>query len=572
MPFRLRRLVFNSGDEVDVADADVVVLVGPNNSGKSRVLRETLMALSLQRQESLLPDHAYVLRDVDVSVQLSADELRVWLEENRQTRIDEHQMRVVRTLNGPDHRMDHLLSSWQHARFGLLAEHLVRGLFCESRLNHLRSPARPNPGDPVDDPMQLVATSPQLLEKLRAAFYAAFKEQLILDAWGPYVLLRVTRDYCQSDFATQSDHGLAPREVVDRLVGLPTIEWQSDGVRSFAGVMLRLLTERFPLTLLDEPEAFLHPPQARLLGRYLSSFSDDGQLVVATHSLDVLLGLIEGGHGRVVIVRLSRERGVTSARVLPPERLKEIWSDPLLRFSRALDGLFHEAVVVCEGDTDSSFYSAVATKNPATDGDLTRPDVMFTFAGSKHRLPLVTGALVALGVPVAAVADFDVLNDERVLSNVVRGLGATYTKTMERWRRVLDSGLRGSDAAITLTGLREGIAALLGDERGPGVNASTVRRVKELLEPHKGWRGAKKSGMAVVPHGDATVAAEELLTEMRNVGLFVVRSGAVESFVRAVPSTGSRWVVEVVEGGHLERATDAATFVADVLAHLTRTD
>ena len=45
---------------------------------------------------------------------------------------------------------------------------------------------------------------------------------------------------------------------------------QGDGMRSFASVVLHLLATVTPsILMLDEPEAFLHPPQARLLGTSL---------------------------------------------------------------------------------------------------------------------------------------------------------------------------------------------------------------------------------------------------------------------------------------------------------------
>ncbi len=45
------------------------------------------------------------------------------------------------------------------------------------------------------------------------------------------------------------------------------LESQGDGMRSFATVLLYVLVaDTHSIQFLDEPEAFLHPPQARLLG------------------------------------------------------------------------------------------------------------------------------------------------------------------------------------------------------------------------------------------------------------------------------------------------------------------
>ena len=89
------------------------------------------------------------------------------------------------------------------------------------------------------------------------------------------------------------------KEFVDALLGSNVLlETQGDGMRSFAAVMLHALVERtHSVQFLDEPEAFLHPPQARLLGRYIAEgrAGRSSQLFIATHNTDVLEGLIEGG-------------------------------------------------------------------------------------------------------------------------------------------------------------------------------------------------------------------------------------------------------------------------------------
>ena len=61
-------------------------------------------------------------------------------------------------------------------------------------------------------------------------------------------------------------------------------------MRSFASVILHLLgQDSYSIMMLDEPEAFLHPPQARLIGEIIAKErSKDTQLFIATHSQDVL--------------------------------------------------------------------------------------------------------------------------------------------------------------------------------------------------------------------------------------------------------------------------------------------
>jgi predicted ATPase len=72
------------------------------------------------------------------------------------------------------------------------------------------------------------------------------------------------------------------------------LQTQGDGMRSFATVILKMLAPDTPsLLLLDEPEAFLHPPQARLLGEFIAKERPTrSQLFAATHSPEVLQGML----------------------------------------------------------------------------------------------------------------------------------------------------------------------------------------------------------------------------------------------------------------------------------------
>src|SRR5262249_3767824 len=157
-----------------------------------------------------------------------------------------------------------------------------------------------------------------------------------------------------------------------------------------------------------------------------------------------------------------------------PNLVESLWRDPLLRFSRALDGLFHEGVVVCEGDSDSQFYSAVTyhlaeqadaasadEETTAEDHGADAPadveegaeslqltpnpfDVMFTYAGGKQRVKLLAGALVGVHVPVRCVVDFDVLNDQGILRGIVEAMGESYDPELEALRKQVDAGIRGN--------------------------------------------------------------------------------------------------------------------------------
>src|SRR5207249_11934000 len=146
--------------------------------------------------------------------------------------------------------------------------------------------------DPVNDapstPIQALFARPDLEEQLSDAAFEAFGEHVTLSRiWGASLELHVGSTDIAPNIVPQPDY-------IADIQALPQVQTQGDGVRSFIGLMLALITAQFPIVLVDEPEAFLHPPQARLLGRKLASDIPAGtQVFVATHSADVLQGLLD---------------------------------------------------------------------------------------------------------------------------------------------------------------------------------------------------------------------------------------------------------------------------------------
>lgn len=88
---------------------------------------------------------------------------------------------------------------------------------------------------------------------------------------------------------------------------------QGDGMRSFTGILLNLLIPNFSCFLIDEPESFLHPPQAKILGQIFNeTLTENKQLFISTHSQEFLKGLVETNPNRVKIIRITRKGDVNN--------------------------------------------------------------------------------------------------------------------------------------------------------------------------------------------------------------------------------------------------------------------
>lgn len=202
----------------------------------------------------------------------------------------------------------------------------------------------------------------------------------------------------------------------------------SDGVRSYIGLHAELIAQDRRYVMVDEPEAFLHPPLARRLGFNLSTLAaeQDSCVFAATHSPDFLMGCIESGRG-VNIIRLGYRDQRASAHLLPRDELQEMMVDPLLRSTGILGALFHQAAVVVEGNSDRTFYAEVNERlrlhRPADHPPIMR-DCVFLNAQGKATVARVLAALRRAGVASCGVVDLDLLKDKQICGDLLRAGGA----------------------------------------------------------------------------------------------------------------------------------------------------
>ncbi|WP_098960101.1 ATP-dependent endonuclease [Pseudonocardia sp. N23] len=561
-PFRLSQVIFNSGQTISIPPLGTTILVGPNNSGKSASLREISSLVANYRQ----PHETFAAIDAVVIERESHEILSPWLTQNMNVTVNTDGRRGS-TLRPPQSGtafdLDEVLTTWRSepatAPLRNFSEFFVKYLSCESRLSFEGQTGRIDPLSHPTTILQWLVTTPDALTAFRQAFRDAFGFNVIVDSWGANTQLRISKTARQDDFTVTSPDGMVDRATAQRLQALTVIENQSDGVRSLATILQNIIAGPHTLVLIDEPEAFLHPPQARLLGRHLGQSHQHKQLVIATHSIDVLVGVLEAAAGPVNIARLTRDDDKTSVSVLDQTALRQLWGDPLMRFSRVLDGLFHSGVVVCEGDSDVHFYSTAAAL-----GQPGGTDALFTYSGGKQRLPLIARSLRAVNVPVAVIADFDLLRDRTTLRAVVESLGSTYSESLEKDRAMMDAAIRGSEPEQTATTMRGTLASVVGDESHKTARA-LKSAVQDAMRPAAGWQSAKKSGITAVPNGDGTAAAKRLMADLAKLGVFIVPVGEVEGWVPEVGGHGPAWVTSVVEQRRLTESSAVKPFIDEVL-------
>jgi len=267
-------------------------------------------------------------------------------------------------------------------------------------------------------------------------------------------------------------------------------------MKSYAGILFETVVQELDINLLDEPEAFLHPPQMRRLGETLAS-EVNGQLIVATHSSDIMRGFFEGTKGNVRVLRIRREGDRNLVSEAAADIIQELWTRPELRYSNALEGVFHEQTIICEDDSDCRLFNAMADHLEAED-ERQWLDTAYVPTGGQHGVRKIAQVLRSIGVPIKAVFDIDFLSEESLVEETVIAFGGDWRDFSKLWSR-LDIAVRKGMKAKSTPEIKEELIRLLetcSDENLPR------GAINETMKQNSAWNQVKQFGKAAVPKGD----------------------------------------------------------------------
>ena len=532
----VQSLTFNDGTTLSVNKNDIIVFVGPNNVGKSQTLKEIFALSEGDVETKLLTEAAFT---TDATFPISK-----WLAQTFVCHVQNNGARLYSGLG---------FQFYEHVGAMSIREqrpsHLTAALFCklqtESRLSISNPPEQIDYGETPRHPIHILQHDDDLRKKVSSYFHDAFDTSLIpFIHFGKHIPLVLGSNL--SLVEAPPDEIEREAKVADVLRTYPHLEAQGDGMRSFAGLMLYLVMNRYNAFLIDEPESFLHPPQARLMGEIVGDLlSNEQQAFISTHSAPFIQGLLEKCPKRVKIVRITRFGDTNSFSILDNTHLLDLSKDPFLKHSNLLEGLFYKNVVLCEADADCMFYSMI---NGSSDMKGTKnADTLFVHCGGKHRMAAVASDLRDLNVDFRVVPDFDIFDDKNTLKNLVEACGGTWSEC-ERDFNVLSADIlnrsrNDKPENVLLTEIQN----LLNADSSKPVSNSKIESIKSLLEGESEWGRLKKSGLHGIPSGDPQNACNALLCQLKTIGIHVVPCGELERFVPDCPKHGPSWIQDVLD-------------------------
>jgi ABC-type cobalamin/Fe3+-siderophores transport system ATPase subunit len=492
----------------------ITVFVGPNNSGKSRVLREIEQYCRGGHKDA----NGLLLEGVKFQG-LTPELAKQAIERIRQP-----------ARPGESQHMDHIFVGSRYGRQQVPARSLTEAIqdpasntsgFCSWYLRHLTLMLdgssriglvnQQGAGDlqrPPESSFQLLFRNDATRHEVRRIVFDAFARHFVLDPTSLGNLrIRLSDNAPRDDIQERGIHA----DAVDFHGAAQLIEEASDGVKAFTGIITEVMAGDPKVLLIDEPEAFLHPSLASKLAQEVSraAMSSEKRVFASTHSPQFVMGCIQSG-APVTIIRLTYRSGVATARVLPSDEILELMRHPLLRSTGLLSGLFYEFVVVTESDADRAFYQEINERLLQFKPEWGIPNCLFINAQNKHTVQTLLRPLRKLGIPVAGVVDVDVLKEG----------GSNWTNLL---------------ASADIPQLSHGPLATM----RAGVKSAMDATGKDMK---------RDGGLAILDAANRR-AAEDLLNQMQQYGIFVVPGGELESWLKPLDAKkhGPTWLIDIFE-------------------------
>lgn len=520
----LKHLLLKAGSSptqppLDLQLSPVTIFVGPNNGGKSRALMEIEGWVTRAQ-----PPEGQVIDKV---------EFEPWTLDALEGEIA--RIRVEPTLSetiNPDHILVSKLRPQDNSSARL-----------QIHLQGLENDAQ-NPNGPhrhyyssflslftlrLDGKNRLVLTEQQSAGDLQHAaqnhLAHLFKDneareevrRIVFDAFGKYLVIDPT-NVGQLRIRLSSRPPIDEREEkgwdsvsVAFHSNATLISDASDGVKAFVGMLTTLVAGEPKITLIDEPEAFLHPALCSRLGKEITSAltGTNRRLFIATHSANFLMGCVQGG-AAINIVRLTYDYSTATARLLTKEKLTPLMRNPLLRSVGVLNALFYNTVVVTEADADRAFYQEINERLLLAKDPRGLEGCLFLNAQNKQTVWDIVRPLRELGIPAVGIVDIDVLKE-----------GGTV------WQKPMDGAF-----VPTLS------HSALATER-----SSLLKAFEATGKDMK-----RDGGIQVLSPSDRE-ACSNFFTKLADYGIFVVPDGEIESWLQvlSVSRNKATWLTTIFQ-------------------------
>lgn len=535
---------------VEISPKGLILVVGPNSSGKTQLLKDIHALLSGEQRKAVVCEQIEVDKPADLNRFLEDLVELQYVERYRDANGHEHIRPTAPLLGfgpakGGQTSFAQVQSAFTNLRpgpftmhnnqsapfFNTLGHSLVTALFLDRRLNMVNeSPNFDYEKTPPTNEVQTLFMNKKAKAELAEEVRQVFGKGIWLDSSRPNILcLRIN----QQPEIPPAEERLEPEDMKK----YRTIESEGDGLRSYVGIAVSLLLGLRPVCLIDEPELCLHPPQAYRMGLFIGRHgtTEKHAILASTHSSHVLRGVIEAT-GNVQVLRLTKYGSRFKGHLIGPAELRECMDRPIIRAETILDGIFADGVALVEADGDRAVYQAAW--EAVTKGRPHR-DVLFIPVGGTGGFAEIAGFYRRLKIPVAVVADLDLLADPDKLAPILK-TACERERADEMLNKCRDIArqIKEIPPHISPDEVRERMRALAdgpidwtpkADEQDDDVKLR--KALNGLAKEVDRMRRLKTGGVeGLKEHAILYEAVKQIVEDCKRVGLYLVPVGEVEQW------------------------------------------
>lgn len=526
----IERIKFNDETLIDFESDDIVLLVGANNVGKSRTLKDLKDDLNdLCKPKVIVDEVTYKSSNFSVSQLKDYFEKNISKDSfgNYNVLIDDNQFQSFNASTFTD--------SMDEKQFYKV---LFSFLSTENRLNITRPMMfNTNLDNRSLNIMKGLESDLESINTLNEVLQMGFEKSI--EVYEDFLDGTIVKKYKIGksediknviNSTRRNNHNLS-KEMEDLYI-------QGDGIRSAFAILASLIVNNHSLFLIDEPETFLHPPQARLLAKNIVNLSNDKQCFISTHNIDFIKGVLEADSSRVKIIKIDRFENKNKFNLVDNNSVAEIANDKNLRYTNILDGLFYDRLVLCENESDCKFYSAILENL-----DLVKyQNTLFCAVGGKHQFKKVVPLLKKLNIQYAIIADIDLINNKDNLRQLVNSIeDDCYNQINDYHTRFIEEFEEGMNSQIkTQAVIKTEINEMFNSEKY--MSDDIARRIKESLKYISSFTLLKSGGKRILPQGECVTLFNKVKEFLNDHNVFIVECGEIERFVSDVKGHGNDWV------------------------------
>lgn len=532
------KITFKNGDVLELKRDDIVLLVGTNNVGKSRTLKDI-------RDDLYEPGSSKVLiKEIEyLSKGFSEEQIRSFFERN----IPKDDFGNYNVSIGYDNQYSFNKEIFKNISDN--SDNSEKSIFYKVLFSFLSTENRLDITKPIKINYGIDRNAFNILRKLEAYDLIKDLNEVLISSFGKAIEVyepldedNIVKKYKIGDSEYMIDAiNSNRRECNNKLKNVEDLHDQGDGIRNAVAVLASFIVNEHSLFLIDEPETFLHPPQARTIGKNIVELSQNKQCFISTHNIDFIRGVLEANSSRVKIIKIDRIGDQNYFYLVDNEIIKEISHDKNLKYTSILNGLFYKQLALCEDESDCKFYSAILEN---VDSEIYQ-DTLFCAVGGKYQFKKIAPLLKKLNIPYKVIADIDLINNRITLKQLLDSIEeGTYAKIEKEHIGFLKKFEEGTYPQIkTQNTIKNEINKIFDAEKY--MSLEKVSKIKDILKDVTHISIIKKGGKGILPSGDCVVLFEEVRLFLKEYSIFILECGEIERLLTDVNGHGDVWVENV---------------------------